>query len=87
MTTNSGIGFTPVGLTDALCTFNGNARWVGPSHDTLLRGDPDFDRPACLVMGGSADIKWTRLEVSLFVTILLNQHRVLQQPNIALVEY
>ncbi len=38
-------------------------------------------------MGGSADIKWTRLEVSLFVTILLNQHRVLQQPNIALVEY
>jgi outer membrane receptor protein involved in Fe transport len=74
-------------LSDAMGIFNSNARWVGPSQGTFFHGDPAFNRPAYFVMGGSAGIKWSRFDVTLFLTNLLNQTNVLQRPNIALVEY
>jgi outer membrane receptor protein involved in Fe transport len=74
-------------LRDALATYNLNAQWVGPSQGTILHGDPDFDRPAYLVMGANAGVKWNRLNLSLFVTNLLNQDKIIQRPNIAAVEY
>ena len=64
-----------------------NAQWIGPSQGTIYHGDPDFDRPAYFVMGANAGVRWARFDVSLFITNLLNQHKTLQQPNIALVEY
>ena len=38
-------------------------------------------------MGGNVGMQWQRFDLSLFVTNLLDQHKVLQRPNIALVEY
>ena len=34
-------------------------------------------------MGATAGVKWERFDLSLFVTNLLNQDKVLQRPNIA----
>lgn len=64
-----------------------NAQWVGPSQGTIFHSDPDFERPAYFVMGGKAGLHWSRFDVSLFITNLLNQDKVIQKPNIALVEY
>jgi len=72
---------------DAQGTVNLNAQWVGPSQGTIFHSDPDFERPAYFVLGGKAGLQWSRFDVSLFVTNLLNQDKVIQKPNIALVEY
>ena len=64
-----------------------NAQWIGPSQGTILHGDPDFDRSAYFVMGGSAGLRWGSYDVSLFITNLLNQNKAIQRPNIAAVEY
>jgi hypothetical protein len=64
-----------------------NGQWVGPSQGTIIHSDPDFSRPAYFVMGGNVGLQWPRFDLSLFVTNLLDQHKVLQRPNIALVEY
>jgi outer membrane receptor protein involved in Fe transport len=64
-----------------------NGQWIGPSQGTIIHSDPDFSRPAYFVMGGNVGMQWQRFDLSLFVTNLLDQHKVLQRPNIALVEY
>ncbi len=64
-----------------------NAQWVGTSQGTIYHGDPDFERPAYVVVGGRAGVQWPRLDVSLFVTNLLNNDKIIQRPNIAAVEY
>ncbi len=64
-----------------------NAQWIGPSQGTIIHGDPDFDRPAYFVMGASAGIRWEKFDVSLFITNLLDEHKAIQRPNIADVEY
>jgi len=66
---------------------NLNAQWVGTSQGVIFHGDPDFDRPAYVVVGGKVGVRWPRLDVSLFVTNLLNQDKIIQRPNIAAVEY
>jgi hypothetical protein len=38
-------------------------------------------------MGGNAGVKWSRVDVSFFITNLLNQDKIIQRPNIAGVEY
>lgn len=74
-------------IEDTLGRLDLNGQWVGPSQGTIIHTDPDFSRPAYFVMGGSAGMKWQRFDLSLFVTNLLDQHKVLQRPNIADVEY
>jgi len=64
-----------------------NAQWVGPSQGTIFHGDPDFDRPAYFTMGASAGVRWETFDVSFFITNLLDQHKAIQRPDIALVEY
>jgi iron complex outermembrane recepter protein len=64
-----------------------NAEWIGRSQGTIIHGDPDFDRPAYFVMGASAGMRWEKYDVSLFITNLLDQHKAIQRPNIASVEY
>jgi iron complex outermembrane recepter protein len=81
------IDYTHPVLPDANGRFDLNGQWVGPSQGTIIHTDPDFSRPAYFVMGGSAGVAWQRFDLSLFVTNLLDQHKVLQRPNIALVEY
>jgi outer membrane receptor protein involved in Fe transport len=84
---STAIDYTHPLLENARGRFDLNAQWVGPSQGTIFHTDPDFSRPAYFVMGGSAGLQWQRFDLSLFVTNLLDQHKVLQRPNIALVEY
>ena len=84
---STAIDYTHPVLAEARGRFDLNAQWVGPSQGTIIHTDPDFSRPAYFVMGGSAGVQWQRFDLSLFVTNLLDQHKVLQRPNIALVEY
>jgi len=84
---STAIDYTHPLLADTRGRFDLNAQWVGPSQGTIIHTDPDFSRPAYFVMGGSAGVQWQRFDLSLFVTNLLDQHKVLQRPNIALVEY
>jgi iron complex outermembrane recepter protein len=81
------IDYTHPVLENAAGRLDLNSQWVGPSQGTIFHTDPDFSRPAYFVMGGSAGMQWQRFDLSLFVTNLLDQHKVLQRPNIALVEY
>jgi outer membrane receptor protein involved in Fe transport len=81
------IDYTHPVLENAAGRLDLNSQWVGPSQGTIFHSDPDFSRPAYFVMGGSAGLQWQRFDLSLFVTNLLDQHKVLQRPNIALVEY
>jgi len=64
-----------------------NAQWVGTSQGVIIHGDPDFNRPPYFVMGATGGIKWENFGVSVFVTNLLGQHKAIQRPDIALVEY
>jgi iron complex outermembrane receptor protein len=68
-------------------TLRTNAQWVGSSQGTIIHQDPDFNRPAYFTMGASAGAKWDAFSLSLFVTNLLDQDKVLQRPNVAGVEY
>jgi outer membrane receptor protein involved in Fe transport len=81
------IDYTHPVLENARGRLDLNSQWVGPSQGTIIHSDPDFSRPAYFVMGGSAGMQWQRFDLSLFVTNLLDQHKVIQRPNIALVEY
>jgi len=84
---STAIDYTHPVLDDVRTHFNLNGQWVGPSQGTIIHNDPDFLRPAYFVMGGNAGLQWRHFDVALFVTNLLDQHKVLQRPNIALVEY
>jgi outer membrane receptor protein involved in Fe transport len=75
-------------LTDGSHGFvRANGQWVGPSQGTILHSDPDFDRPAYFTMGASAGVRRDKFDISLFITNLLDQHKAIQRPNIADVEY
>ena len=76
----------PVGAA-ARGSLSANAQWIGPSQGVIYHGDPDFSRPSYFVMGGNAGVKWSRVDVSFFITNLLNQDKIIQRPNIAGVEY
>jgi len=39
------------------------------------------------VMGASAGMRWEKYDLSLFITNLLDEHKAIQRPNIASVEY
>jgi iron complex outermembrane recepter protein len=64
-----------------------DAQWIGTSQGTIIHGDPDFNRPAYFVMGASGGMRWSNWDVSLFITNLLNDDKVIQRPNVADVEY
>ncbi len=86
-TVSTSLDYTQHLSADSRGDIRANAQWIGPSQGTIIHGDPDFDRPGYFVMGGSAGIKWANYDVSLFVTNLLDQHKVIQRPDVAGVEY
>lgn len=77
----------PLPNTQARALFRTDAQWIGSSQGVITHGDPDFNRPSYFVMGASGGLQWDHYEVSLFVTNLLDQHKAIQRPDIALVEY
>jgi outer membrane receptor protein involved in Fe transport len=87
-TASAALSYTqPLPGTGAKALFRTDGQWVGSSQGVITHGDPDFDRPSYFVMGASGGLQWDRYEVSLFVTNLLGQHKAIQRPDIALVEY
>lgn len=64
-----------------------NGQWIGDSQGTIFHNDPDFSRPSYFVMGANAGVRTGSYELSVFVTNLLNQSKIIQRPNIAAVEY
>jgi iron complex outermembrane receptor protein len=64
-----------------------NGQWIGSSQGTIIHDDPDFDRPSYFVMGANAGMRWERLDLSVFITNLLNEDKAIQRPNVAGVEY
>ena len=68
-------------------TLRADAQWIGPSQGTIIHGDPDFNRPAYVVMGASAGLRSGNFDLSLFVTNLLDENKAIQRPDVAGVEY
>ena len=64
-----------------------NGQWIGTSQGTIIHDDPDFDRPSYFVMGANVGMRWSNLDLSLFITNLLNEDKAIQRPNVAGVEY
>jgi outer membrane receptor protein involved in Fe transport len=64
-----------------------NGQWIGTSQGTIIHDDPDFDRPSYFVMGANAGLRWSKLDLSLFITNLLNEDKAIQRPGVAGVEY
>ncbi len=64
-----------------------NGQWTGPSQGVIFRTDPDFNRQGYFVMGGSLSVERDRYSLSLFLDNALNMHKVIQRPNLALVDY
>ena len=59
-----------------------NAQWTGSSHGSLKRTDPDYQRPSYMTVDGSWGMTLGRWDLALIVKNLINDHTVLQQPNI-----
>ncbi len=64
-----------------------NYQLIGPSQGAIVHTDPDFRRPSYDVLGGSIGIRRDKFDLSLFATNLLNQAKVIQRPDVALVAY
>jgi outer membrane receptor protein involved in Fe transport len=64
-----------------------NGQWTGNSQGVIFHGDPDFYRPGYFVMGGGLGLDRDHYNLTLFVNNLLDQHKILQRPNVASVEY
>ncbi len=64
-----------------------NGQWTGSSQGVIFRGDPDFNRPGYFVAGAGLGYDRQRYKLTLFVSNLLNQKKILQRPNIANVDY
>jgi iron complex outermembrane receptor protein len=64
-----------------------DGQWTGSSQGTIIHDDPDFNRPSYFVMGANAGMRWQRVDLSLFITNLLNEDKAIQRPDVAGVEY
>lgn len=60
----------------------GASHWVGSSHGSLIRTDPDYQRPAYNTVDASVGATRGDWELSLFAKNLLNTDKVIQTPNV-----
>jgi iron complex outermembrane receptor protein len=56
--------------------------WTGSSHGTVLKMDPDYNRPTYDLMGLTAGIDYDAWEFSLFAKNVLNDQKIIQKPNL-----
>ncbi|MES2072181.1 MAG: TonB-dependent receptor [Pseudomonadota bacterium] len=56
--------------------------WVGSSHGSLIRTDPDYVRPSYNTVDASVGAAFGSWEVSLFAKNLLNNDKIIQKPNV-----
>ena len=70
-------------ITDALKGFaTADWNWVGSSHGTVLKGDPDYDRPEYSLLGLNAGVDYDAWEFALFAKNVLNDQKIIQRPNL-----
>jgi outer membrane receptor protein involved in Fe transport len=73
-------------LSDSISGFiRSNWNWVGPSHGSLSATDPDYERPVYDVLGASVGFNLGNIEVALFGTNLTDDRKIIQRPNLQLV--
>ena len=75
------IEYTQAVAQDVQGFLRANGQWTGPSQGVIYHADPDFHRPPYAVAGAGAGVRWGRGELSLFVTNLFNENKVIQRPN------
>jgi iron complex outermembrane receptor protein len=70
-------------LTDSVKGFaSADWNWVGSSHGTVLKTDPDYDRPTYSLLGMNVGIDYEAWEFALFAKNLLNDQKIIQRPNL-----
>ncbi len=62
-----------------------NYNYTGPSRGSLNASSPDYERPAYGLAGMSGGVRFDKLEISLYATNLLNNQKIIQTPEHALV--
>ncbi len=72
--------FSVAGRFDAFV--RGAWNWVGASHGTLVKTDPDYQRPVYDTIDASVGADFGAWEVSLFGKNLGNNDKVIQRPNV-----
>ena len=60
----------------------GAGHWIGSSHGSLIRTDPDYQRPSYNTVDGSVGFSRGDWELSLFAKNLFNTDKVIQTPNV-----
>ena len=56
--------------------------WVGSSHGTVLKSDPDYDRPTYSLLGLDAGVDYEAWQFALFAKNLLDDRKIIQRPNL-----
>ena len=62
-----------------------SSNWVGSSHGSLLKTDPDYDRPGYNTVNLSVGANYETWQLTLFAKNLLNNQKVIQRPNVEFV--
>jgi len=75
------IEYTQAVTSDVQGFLRANGQWIGPSQGVIYHDDPDFHRPPYAVAGAGAGARWRRGELSLFVTNVFNETKVIQRPD------
>lgn len=60
--------------------------WVGSSHGTIVKTDPDYIRPSYVTADASVGVTLGDWDLSLFVKNLTNNDTIIQRPNVQSVE-
>ena len=69
-----------VASVDSILRLNG--QWTGDSHGSVVRSNPDYQRPGYFTADTSWQLSFEKFDLNFFVKNLTNNHTVLQQPNI-----
>ena len=56
--------------------------FTGASHGTVLKGDPDYNRPSYNLLGATAGLDVRSWEVAVFVKNVLNDQKIIEKPNL-----
>jgi outer membrane receptor protein involved in Fe transport len=63
----------------------GSSAWVGASHGSLVKTDPDYSRPGYNTVNLSAGTNYDTWQISIFAKNLFNDQKVIQRPNVEFV--
>ena len=62
-----------------------SSNWVGPSHGSLVKSDPDYQRPSYNTVNLSVGANYNAWQFTVFAKNLFNNQKVIQRPNVEFV--